>query len=64
MTDKFRVDELCHHEALILACLRKRSPDREGILEEYEQLVQFMGIPVTFSGKERAGLFTGDWKVI
>jgi len=51
------VNELCHHEALILVCLRKRPLDREGILREYEEVVQFMGIPVSFSGEERGWTF-------
>jgi len=57
MTYKSELDKLSYHESFILACLREKPLDREGILREYEEMVQFMGIAVSFSGQERGWTF-------
>ena len=49
--------KLTHHESFILSSLRKGPHDRKDILQDYEELVQFMGLPVSLSDREKGWTF-------
>lgn len=52
-----RAKRLRHHERLILSCLRKGRQDKEGLIQDYNDLVQVMGLPITFSDRSRGWTF-------
>jgi len=51
---KYRINR---HESFILVSLMDKPLDRKAIIKEYEQLVQCMGIPATFTDEEKGWTF-------
>lgn len=49
--------KLCYRERFILSCLRKGRQNKEGLIQEYEDLVHIMGLPISFSDRSRGWTF-------
>jgi len=57
MPEEAVINQLSYHEKFILSCLINGRLDREGIIREYDKLIQVMGVPVSFSDRNKGWTF-------